>query len=185
MIYIFLADGFEELEAVAPIDCLRRAGFDVKSVGVGAKDNPHGAVTSAHGIKLIPDTYIENLSDWSNAEMIILPGGMPGTKNLEKSEAVRKVISFCAENDIYIAAICAAPSILGRMGLLRDHCAVCYPGFEEYLFCEETSDESVCISGKFITAKSAGCSLEFGLALVNLLSPEGKSDEISQAMLRR
>ena len=114
MIYVFLADGFEETEAIAPIDMLRRAKLDVKLVGVGTS-----TPTSSHGIRVTADlTEAETKLD-SSVQLIVLPGGMPGTLNLEKSPFVQSAIKYCVENGIPVGAICAAPSILGKLGLLN------------------------------------------------------------------
>ena len=126
MIYIFLANGFEETEAVTPIDILRRCGKEVVAVGVGGS-----AVTSSHGITIIADAEDKLISLDEKLEGIILPGGMPGTLNLEKSETVQKAIDYCIANNLYIGAICAAPSILGHKGILKGRNAVCFAGFGE------------------------------------------------------
>ena len=106
MVYVFLADGFEDIEALAPIDILRRANVDVKTVGVTGKE-----VTSSHGVTVKADISVSDIKLDSDLELIVLPGGMPGTLNLEASVGVQKAIDFCAANDKYIAAICAAPSL--------------------------------------------------------------------------
>ena len=121
MIYAFLAEGFEETEAVTPIDLLRRSGKKVITVGVG--DN---IIMGSHGIPVVTDTIAQEAPLTDELEMIILPGGMPGTLNLEKSEYVQAAIDFCTANNKYIGAICAAPSILGHKGLLKGRKAVCY-----------------------------------------------------------
>ena len=125
MIYIFLAEGFEECEALAPIDILRRAGLDVKTVGIGSK-----IVTGSHNIPIVCDLEETELST-ENLEAVILPGGMPGTLNLENSPTVQKFLEFAAKNQLIIAAICAAPSILGHKGLLKGKKATCFTGFEK------------------------------------------------------
>lgn len=125
MIYVFLADGFEETEAIAPIDMLRRAKKTVVTVGVTGK-----IVTGSHGIPVTADITQDEMQLNDELEMIVLPGGMPGTLNEEASEQVQAAITYCAEHDRYLTAICAAPSILGHRGLLQGKHAVCYPGFE-------------------------------------------------------
>lgn len=124
MVYVFLADGFEEIEAVTPIDILRRAGLTVKTAAVGA--NP---VTGAHGMRMYADMDASQ-ARIDDAQAVLLPGGMPGTTNLENSEAVRSFLRAAVEKGVYIGAICAAPSILGHMGLLEGKRATCFPGFE-------------------------------------------------------
>ena len=114
MVYVFLADGFEEIEALTPVDILRRGGVDVVTVGVTGRE-----ATSSHNIVVTADIMEEEIEDFDDVEAIVLPGGMPGTTNLEASEVVKEAIEYCSKNDILIGAICAAPSILGHMGLLK------------------------------------------------------------------
>lgn len=171
MVYVFLADGFEEIEAVTPIDILRRAGLSVKTVAVGA--NP---VTGAHGMRVFADIDVAE-ARLDNAEAVLLPGGMPGTTNLENSEAVCSFVRAAAEKGIYIGAICAAPSILGHMGLLAGKRATCFPGFEDALSGAEVTGEAVVTDGHFVTARGAGCAAEFGFTLTTLLcGPEAAKD---------
>ena len=120
MYYVFLAEGFEEVEALAPIDIMRRADIEVYTVGVG-----HKTVTGSHGIPVVADVIDCEIGPDSDCEGIILPGGMPGTLNLEKADTVQKFIDYCAENGKLLAAICAAPSVLGHKGLLNGKKAVC------------------------------------------------------------
>ena len=126
MIYVLLAEGFEDIEALEPVDILRRAEIDVKTVGVMGK-----TATSSHKVTVFADIEIDEV-DTSKMDMLVLPGG-PGYPNLENSEKVQKLIKFAAENDIYIAAICASPSIIGKLGLLSDKKYTCFPGFEEFV----------------------------------------------------
>ncbi|MBQ8961102.1 MAG: DJ-1/PfpI family protein [Ruminococcus sp.] len=168
MIYVFLANGFEETEAIAPIDLLRRAGKQVVTVGVG--DN---IIVGSHGIPVAADTIAQEAPLTDELEMIVLPGGMPGTLNLEKSDYVQAAIDYCAENNKFIGAICAAPSILGHKGLLSGKTAVCYTGFEEQLTGASIGDGPVAVDGNIITSRGAGVAVEFGLKLVELaVSPE-------------
>ncbi len=177
MIYVFLANGFEETEAVAPIDILKRAGAEVVTVGVGGD-----SITGSHGITVIPDIIEQDVILTDKVDMIVLPGGMPGTLNLEKSETVQRAIKFCADNDKYIGAICAAPSIIGSLGLLSGKEAICFPGFEDALAGAKISDKKVVVDGKYITAAGAGVAVEFGLALAaNVVSP-AKSDKVRASM---
>jgi 4-methyl-5(b-hydroxyethyl)-thiazole monophosphate biosynthesis len=171
MIYVFLANGFEEMEALAPIDLLRRAERNVITVGVGGK-----VITGSHGIPVTADITTAEMILGGELEMIVLPGGMPGTLNLEKSEAVQAAVGFCMDRDIYIGAICAAPSILGHKGLLEGREAIAYPGFETQMPGAVISDKSVCRSGNIVTAKGAGVATEFALQLVALAAgePEAK-----------
>ncbi len=167
MVYVFLADGFEEIEAVTPIDILRRAGLTVKTAAVGA--NP---VTGAHGMRIYADMDASQ-ARIDDAQAVLLPGGMPGTTNLENSGAVRAVLRAAVEKGIYIGAICAAPSILGHMGLLEGKRATCFPGFEGALSGAAVTGEAVVADGHIVTARGAGCAADFGFTLTALLcSPE-------------
>lgn len=178
MIYVFLAQGFEETEAIAPIDILRRCGKEVVTVGIG--DN---IVKGSHGIAVVTDTEDKLIGLNGDLEMIVLPGGMPGTVNLEASETVQKAIDYCTANDLYIGAICAAPSILGHKGLLKGKKATCYTGFEQELAGAEVLDEPAVIDGKIITARGAGAAVEFGLKLVEALVSKEKSEKMGEALL--
>jgi 4-methyl-5(b-hydroxyethyl)-thiazole monophosphate biosynthesis len=175
MVYIFLADGFEEIEALAPIDILRRGGVDVTIVGVTGE-----FITGSHGITVKSDTG--NFTPESDIEMIILPGGMPGTRNLEASSVVQNAIDYCVKEEKFVAAICAAPSILGHKGLLSGKHATAFPGFEKDLTGAKVSSEAVVTDGKFITAKGAGVALEFGFELLKVLRGKELSDKISDSM---
>lgn len=159
MIYVFLAEGFEETEALAPVDLLRRAGKNVVTVGIDGN-----VITGSHGIPVVVDTNEIALDD--TLEMIVLPGGMPGTLNLEKSLCVQNAIDYCVQNNKFIGAICAAPSILGHKGLLKEKKAVCYKGFENQLDGALIGNGPVEEDGIFITARGAGVAVEFGLKLV-------------------
>lgn len=170
MIYCFIANGFEEMEALVPIDCIRRCELDIKTVGVGS-----GICSGAHGIIVATDLVAEEIELNSDLDMIILPGGMPGTLNLENNKYVIEAIDYCEKNNKYIAAICAAPSILGHKGLLNGKEATCFPGFEEQLIGAALSDKMVCVDGNIITAKGAGVALEFGLKLVEILISSERS----------
>jgi len=172
MVYMFLADGFEEVEALTPLDLLRRAGAEIKTVGIGKK-----VITGAHGISVYAD-IIDSELESLDAEMIILPGGMPGTANLEASEVVMAAISRAVKNDAYIAAICAAPSILGKLGLLEGKKAVCYPGFEDSLKGAEIPIDGVVDDGKIITAAGMGVAYNFGLKLITALFGFMKTREV-------
>ena len=177
MIYVFLADGFEECEALVSVDILRRGGFEVKTVGIGGK-----TVTGSHKIPVVCDiTEEETKAD--GLQMIILPGGMPGTLNLEKSGCVQRFIDYAAENGLFIGAICAAPLILGRKGLLKGKKATCFPGFEKELLGAEFSDEPVITDGNITTACGAGAAFDFGFRLLSELSGDPKSaDALKKSM---
>ena len=179
MIYMFLAEGFEEVEALAPLDLIRRAGLEIKTVGVGSK-----TVVGAHGIPVVADMTADELSD-SAPDTVILPGGMPGTKNLDASEAVHKAIADAVKNGAYVCAICAAPMILGKLGLLVGKRATCYPGFEEYLAGAIVVPQKVAIDGKIITAKGMGAAVEFGLAIVGALKDKKTADDLAVATISK
>jgi 4-methyl-5(b-hydroxyethyl)-thiazole monophosphate biosynthesis len=176
MVYIFLANGFEEIEAITPIDLLRRAGADVKLVGIGGK-----AIVGRSNITVTCDVTEDNVR-YEDVEMVILPGGMPGTKNLEKSRVVTDFIKKAYIDGKKVAAICAAPMILGKLGLLEGRKATCFPGFEEYLKGANLSHDSVCVDSNIITAKGAGVAVKFGLTLIKELFGKEVSDEIRESV---
>ena len=173
MVYLFLADGFEEIEALTVVDLCRRSGIDIKTVGIGRE-----AIRGSHGILVQADVKDTDFAPDAETEMIVLPGGMPGTKNLEASDTVQKAIDFCVTNNKYVAAICAAPSILGHRGLLKGHKALCYAGFESQLEGAEIAYGTVCLSGNFLTSRGPGTAIDFSLKIVEIL----KSREISEAL---
>lgn len=178
MIYMFLADGFEEVEALCPLDILRRAGLEVTTVGIGGKDMIRGA----HGIIVqadIPDVMYRD----SVPDMIILPGGMPGATNLDESKTVDAALRAAAKKGAYLCAICAAPFVLGKRGYLEGKRAVCYPGFEEFLTDATVSDvETVVKDGNVITAKGMGAAFEFGLELVRALKDNETAEKIKNSV---
>ncbi len=177
MIYLFLADGFEEIEALCPLDLLRRANLEVTTVGVTGK-----TVIGAHGIAVTADIAETEFTP-ADLSMIILPGGMPGTKNLDASLAVHRALDFAVANKKPIAAICAAPMILGKRGLLRGKHATCFPGFEEYLDGAALSEKSVVRDGDIVTAKGMGVALPFGLALVEYFCGKDAADALKAAVM--
>ena len=160
MIYVFLANGFEEIEALAPVDILRRAELEVKTVGVGGK-----TITGSHGITVTADIEEKDVTT-DDMELMILPGGMPGTLNLEKSPIVTTCAEYCAKNDIYLAAICAAPRILGHRGMLEGRTACSFPEMESHLAGAQVTKNTTEVSGNIITARGMGCAIDFGLAIV-------------------
>lgn len=176
MVYLFLAEGFEEIEALTPIDILRRADVPVKTVGVGGK-----TVTGAHGIPVVADITDDD-ADFGDIDAVILPGGMPGTLNLKSSRKVELAILKATENDRLIAAICAAPMILGTLGLLNNREAVCFPGFEDELKGATISEKPVCKSGNIITACGAGVAAEFGFAILSYLKNEDETKKLRKTM---
>lgn len=174
MIYLFLAEGFEEIEALTPVDVLRRAGLELKTVAVGDSKTVRGA----HGIEVVADILESELEN-DVPEAIILPGGMPGTTNLEESATVIDTLMRAIINNSLVCAICAAPSILGIMGYLKNKNATCYPGFEQYLDGATLVNERVVRDGNIITAKGMGCAAEFALLIVESLCGKEKADEIA------
>ncbi len=175
MVYVLLADGFEEIEALEPVDIMRRAGLCVKTVGVTGK-----LVTGAHDIKVEADILINEVKR-SDMELLMLPGGM-GYVNLENSKEVKELADFAAGNDIFLTAICASPSILGKWGYLEGRKATCFPSFEKFLKgAEVVSDKAVC-DGKIITGKGAGAACDFGFLMVEKLLDKSKADEIRCSM---
>ena len=172
MVYLLLANGFEEVEALAPLDILRRGGIDVKTVGVSGKE-----VTGSHGITVLCDILPEEANEIP--ELVIFPGGMPGSLNLDGAEITDVLIERTLKNGGALAAICAAPLILGKRGLLKGKKAICYPGFESYLEGADIADTPVVTDGAFTTAKGMGVAFEFGLELLARLTSKEKANEVA------
>ena len=172
MIYLFLANGFEEVEALCPLDLLRRAGLEVTTVGVGGSD----LIVGSHGIAVqadIPDAMFRDPAPG----MVILPGGMPGSKHLDESRVVESALRACSAHGGYLAAICAAPMVLGKRGYLQGKRATCYPGFESYLLGATVTKARVVRDGTIITGAGMGVAHDFGLALVEVWKgPEAAGD---------
>ena len=177
MIYVFLAPGFEEIEALAVVDVLRRAELDVLTVGVG-----EDFIIGSHQIPVACDIAEKNLILDEKVEAIVLPGGMPGTLNLEKSETVQKAIDWATENNKLVCAICAAPSILGHKGLLNGKNSTCFPGFEDELFGAEISKDYVVKDGNIITARGMGSAIEFGLQIAEVLTTKENAQKIRASL---
>ena len=180
MIYMFLANGFEEVEALCPLDILRRAGLEVTTVGIGGD-----SIVGSHGIRVqadIPDTLYRD----ANPDMIILPGGMPGSTNLDESKTVDAALKVAARKSAFLCAICAAPLVLGKRGYLNGKRAVCYPGFEDQLTGATVSEsETVVRDGNIITAKGMGAAFDFGLELVRALKDDATAQSIKQAVFAK
>lgn len=177
MIYLFLANGFEEIEALCPLDLLRRAGLPVTTVGIGGD-----MITGAHGITVAADIP-EGMYIDSTPDMLILPGGMPGAKNLDESRVVDTALRAASRNGSYLAAICAAPMVLGHRGLLEGKEATCFPGFEEHLTGATISEQRVVRDGRIITGAGMGVALDFGLALVEALKGKEAAEALRRAVL--
>ncbi len=178
MIYMFLANGFEEVEALAPLDILRRAGLAVTTVGVGGE-----YITGSHNITVKADITDADFADGA-PECVILPGGMPGTKNLDASAVVHKAIASASARGALICAICAAPMILGKLGLLRGKNATCFPGFEDYLDGANIGGRAV-RDGNIITGIGMGAAVEFGLEIVAALKDRETADKLAAAILAK
>ena len=179
-VYVFFADGFEEMEALASVDILKRAGLKVQMISVTSGE----IVTGAHGVPVLCDKNIENC-DFYDAELVLLPGGMPGASTLEQCADLRRLILEFAAAGKPIAAICAAPMILGKLGLLKGKKATCYPGFDQYLEGAEYTGAMVEKDGNIITGKGPGAAIEFALAVAGLLAGDEKVKELKEAMCIR
>ena len=172
MFYVFLADGFEETEALTPVDMMRRAKLDVKTVGVTGSE-----VTGSHNITVKADISLSEVLQ-SDIDGVILPGGMPGTLNLEKSQDVINAVRYAYESGKIVAAICAAPSILGHLGYLENRKATCFPGFETELKGAECTAAHIETDGNVITAKGAGCAIEFGHSIISRAVSKEAADKV-------
>ncbi len=177
IVYVLLAEGFEEVEAFAPVDLLRRAGVTVQTVSVDGTV----VVCGARGIEAVADIPLNELN-YEEMELLVLPGGYPGYENLGKSEAVRDLILRAVADGKKIAAICGAPSVLGDLGVLKGRKATCYPGMEDTLGCEAV-EEAVVQDGPFITSRGVGTALDFALALIAELVSAEKADEIRKGIV--
>ncbi len=175
-----LADGFEEIEAITIIDVLRRAGIDVTTISVTGKLE----VTGAHQIIIKADKLFDDVS-FGETDMIVLPGGMPGSMHLNQHDGLREVIMEMKRQDKYIGAICAAPLVLGNMGILKGLHATCFPGFEKYLRDAILSEEGVVTDGKIVTGRGAGWAVPFALKLVEVLAGIDIATGIGRKMLYR
>lgn len=173
MVYILLAPGFEEAEALVPADLLRRANIETALVTVTGKPVP-----GSHGITVTADIALEDV-DLSKADMVVLPGGGPGYKNLGREPRVERLVKEAAEKGLWVAAICAAPTLLGKWGLLTGKDAVCYPGMEEGLTgAQARMDQRFVTDGKIITGRAAGSAFDFGLALVEALAGRDEAGKV-------
>lgn len=178
MVFVHLADGFEEIEALAVVDVLRRADIAVSTVSVTGARNVRGA----HDIVVAADLLFQE-ADYAECEMIVLPGGMPGTANLAKHEGLIKQIGDFAEKGKWIAAICAAPSILGKMSLLKGKRATSFPGYEDDMIGAIYTEDRVVRDGSFITSRGAGTAIEFALKLVEQLKNEQTAAALRKKMI--
>lgn len=178
MLYLFLADGFEEIEAITVIDVLRRAEISLTTVSI-SKDL---MVTGAHKISIKADSLFDNL-DFLNLKGIILPGGMPGTVNLENHEGLKKLILQTNDRGNLVTAICAAPSILGKCGILKNKEATCYPGFEKELINSKLSTNKVVVDRNIITSRGPGTAIDFSLKIVETLKGSEAVKSLKESMI--
>ena len=179
MIAVLLADGFEEIEALTPVDILRRAGLDVKTVAIGSK-----IAVGSHGIPVVCDITSDEVK-LGEVSAVIFPGGMPGSLNLDASDFSSKIIDAVNKKGGIIAAICAAPLVLGRRGLLDGKRATCYPGFENELIGAKACGAPVLVDGNIVTARGMGVALEFALTLVKLICGEDEATRISASICEK
>ena len=176
MVVLFLADGFEEIEALLPLDLLRRAGVQTVTVGLGGRE-----IRGAHGITVLADT--DRVPD-GEIDMVILPGGMPGAANLDASDMVDDTLARVSARGGYLAAICAAPMVLGHKGYLKGKRAICFPGFEDKLIGADVQNDAFVVrDGNVITAKGMGVALDFGLALVAALKDDATATALRAAVM--
>jgi len=177
-VILFLADGFEEIEAFAVVDILRRGGVDISTMSINDKLE----VIGKSNIRVFADMIFDK-SLALNSEMVILPGGGDGTNNLKKSENIIEIIKYFSENNKKISAICAAPSILGCNGILKDYKAICYPGFEEFLEGAEIIDKPVVSDRNIITSKGPGTAIDFALEILKNLKGEKCSETVRKGLI--
>jgi len=176
-VFELLAEGFEEVEALMPVDVLHRGGVEVFTVSTSAQRSVKGA----HGVVVEADLLFAE-TDFAAGTMLLLPGGMPGAANLDMHTGVRQVIADYAEQGKRIGAICAAPMVLGRMGLLKGRKATCYPGFEKYLDGAAYTGELYTIDGNIITGKGPIAAFDYSVAILSLLKGDGTADEVANGM---
>ncbi len=180
MVYVLLGTGFEEVEAIAPIDLMRRAGIPTVSVGVEDK-----FVTGGHGITVEADITLGEM-DLTEMDMIVLPGGLGGVATVRKSEAALEALRFAWENEKLVAAICAGPTVLADLGITDGLNATCYPGCEEAMGSAIVAENAACIQdGRLITGTSAGCAVPFGLKLIEALRGKEAAEQIAKQIVIR
>ena len=179
MVLLYLADGFEEVEALGVVDVLRRAEIDIQTVSITGKRE----VVSSHGIPVLADLLFSE-ADHEGAEMLVLPGGMVGTQSLSLHEELGAVLQRAAKELRWVTAICAAPTVLAKYGLLQGKKVICYPGLETRLEGADTSSvENVVMDGKIITSRGPGTTFDFAFALTAALKGQETADKIQAAML--
>lgn len=178
MVYVFFADGFEEIEALTVVDVLRRAEISTHMVGL----TKH-TVTGSHGISVQMDILIDEITNINEATMLVLPGGMPGAKHLAESDALKNMLNEAYASKIHLAAICAAPIVLSKHGLIKNRMYTCYPGFEKQIEGGVYTDAMVVHDGELVTGKGAGAALPFALKLVEILKGETVSIQLAKSMV--
>lgn len=176
--FVFLADGFEEIEAVATIDVLRRGEIDLTTVSISDKRE----VTGAHNISVLADVLFAE-TDMSNGDLLVLPGGMPGASNLNEHEGLKKLLLDYNSKGKRLAAICAAPLVFGGLGLLEGRKATCYPSFEPTLKGATHLEKAVVVDGNITTGRGPGFAVDFALSLVEQLQGKSKAEEVAAGML--
>lgn len=176
--YLFLAEGFEEIEALAVVDLLRRASIDVDMVSISDSLE----VIGGHNIKVLADKSFKDIEDFS-CDMLILPGGGLGVENLKKFEPLNKLLVDYNNRNKFIAAICAAPSILGKLNILRGRRVSCYPGFEEQLTGAETTFDAVSFDSNIITSRGPGTAILFALKIIDVLAGHQVSEKIKDEII--
>lgn len=180
MVYMLLGTGFEETEAIAPLDLLRRAGVSVQTVGVNGK-----VIVGGHGIPVTADILLGEV-DLTALEMVILPGGMGGVTSVRASREAMELLRLAWEKDKFVAAICAGPTVLADLGITVGKNATCYPGCEENMGSAFVDEEAACVRDeKLITGASAGCAIPFGLMLVEALKGEEVAEQIARQIVIR
>ncbi len=178
MIYVFMANGFEDIEALAPIDIMRRAGLQVQTVSI----NEDNIVESAHGVKIICDANLRDVQ-WNDAQLLVLPGGLPGATHLDECEPLRQGVLRHHAAGKPVAAICAAPQVLGHLGLLKGVRATCYPGFETELEGATYTAALVERDGQIVTGKGPGAAMAFGYALLELMGKQAEAAQLREGMM--
>lgn len=177
-IAVFLAEGFEEIEGLTVTDLLRRAGVTVTNVSVTGEKTVHGS----HGIGVEADALFEEM-EFEGMDMLVLPGGMPGTKHLKEHRDLCVLLKEFYAKERYLAAICAAPTVFGELGFLDGRKACCYPGMESGLSHAETNEEPVNVDGHMITSRGLGTAIPFALKLIELLCGKEKAEEIGHGVV--
>ena len=177
-VYEVLANGFEEIEGLAPVDILRRGGVDIQTVSITGSLS----VRTSHGITVMADHTFEEMGDFSDADMLMLPGGMPGSTNLNEHEGVRKAMLRQFESGRYVAAICAAPMVLGGIGILQGKRATCSPGFEKYLNGATFTADLYTVDGNVITGEGPAATLPYAYKILSLLTDEDTARQLEHKM---